>query len=153
MQLALREDLPVPPGVRAWLDDSLRRYFQREGSLDTVLGLTGKGLEHPFAHALKKQDDQAALERMMELQAVGATIDQAATLVRAWTRQQRLRLAHGTLKRLYSEAGLRKVALTLRSHGLPPLDQTLADYERFASDSEIKETLSAIRISYAKRGI
>lgn len=153
LQLAAANGLPIPRRVASWLDHGIGYYIHqrpraKDGSgrpsLDHALGISGNDL--------RKQKDAdalvAAMGRMLWLQVLGATADQAATLVASLDPS----LTQATLCDRYRRSGRGKAAReVIAALVVPPSpEETLAEYPA-DNYPGVREAKAAIRAEYAKR--
>lgn len=94
---------PLPPRIGRWLYAALNAYRSGEArSLDAALGLKLTGKANPRQRLLNRSKLQRALARMAVLHDIGATIEQAATLVSRLAPDS----ARTTLEDRYGRSGL-----------------------------------------------
>jgi hypothetical protein len=138
----------IPPRIGEWLSKALNDY--RAGTaptMDAALGLNESGKAQARLRLLHQSKVQRAMARMMVLRSMGATIEDAATMVASLSPDFKA----STLADRYKRSGMGKKALTMRRtdywqrHGV---SATLAEYPD--KPLAVAEAKAAILKVYAK---
>lgn len=105
--------IPLPPNIARWIAGGIAAYVNGEAkSLDAALHLDAPGKAHPLRAAKDRQRTEELLFMMQVLHMMGATIPQAAAMVRAHDNF----LDRSTLEDRYARSGRGKDALQERNN-------------------------------------
>ena len=151
VSMALAHEVAVPRWASEWLRIGLMMYLNGGiGSLDEALGLKAKGRANPRRKHAEIASLKGALGRMLMLQACGATVAQAATLVARLSAD----FSPSTLEDRYKRGGYGSTARQARGAGLPK-NLDLERYLKVYPDNPIEaaQAKDAIRKVYAKRRV
>lgn len=148
---AAKHGEPIPPRIAAWLHKALAEY--RAGtarSIDAALGLVSRRPPRRQLHERRRLE--SAIGKMFVLHGLGATIDQAATLVARLSPE----FTHGTLCDRYKRSGMGRKALAERKvlqehYHWKEVEAMLAEYPDKPMD--VKQAKEAIRKVYARQHI
>jgi hypothetical protein len=162
-RIALAHGAPVPPSIAGWLESGVAMLLNGERkSIDEALGLKKKGRANPLRAAKEAAKLRAALNRMLVLQRVGASIPEAATLVASLSPD----FKQSTLIDRYRRSGYTEEAadadrrvrdwLARQGNRLSGLSFATSDPENTLAGYPdrplaVKQAKAAIRAKYAKR--
>ena len=84
--LAIEANVYPPVELLRWMSSTLKKWHTENGktSLDAALGLSaGRGQTPPFKSLLQSERDEMVIIDMYRLIGIGATVEQAATMIEA----------------------------------------------------------------------
>ncbi len=152
--LAAKTATPIPPTIAEWLRAGIEAFKADQSvTLDAALGLNAVGPENPRRQRRAKDGLQGDLGRVYVLHMLGATIDEAASMVERVSPEM---LKASTISDRFRRSGLGKEARAERAAAIAryhwtEIEAILAEYPDHGIP--VAEAKKSIRAMYAKHGV